>query len=59
MMVNPEHLIGQSEFADILGWDRRKVATYYGRGLLPEPVKTLSSGPLWTREQAEKYKREL
>lgn len=56
--VDPDELIGQTEFAEILGWDRRKVATYYYRGILPNPVKVLASGPIWLREQAENFKKQ-
>ena len=48
-------LVGTKEAAEILGWDRRKVATYQGRGLLPEPVARLATGPVWTRRQIEEY----
>lgn len=57
MKVESDDLIGQKEFAEILGWDRRRVSTYYWRGKLPEPIKKLASGPVWTRQQAEEYKR--
>lgn len=58
MKIESDDLIGQKEFAEILGWDRRKVAMYYHRGILPDPIKRLASGPVWTRDQAEKYKDE-
>jgi hypothetical protein len=47
--VTPE-LVGVSEAADILGWDRRRVATYVSRGAFPEPVAALASGRVWRRE---------
>jgi hypothetical protein len=52
-MVN---LVGVKEASEILGWDRRKVSTYHLRGVLPKPVVTLSSGPIWFRKQIEYYK---
>ena len=40
-------LVGVSEAGAILGWDRRKVSVYHGRGLLPAPVAELRAGPVW------------
>jgi hypothetical protein len=28
------------------------------RGKFPDPIQRLASGPIWTREQIESYKRE-
>lgn len=52
-------IVGSKEAADILGWDRRKVATYYSRHLLPRPIALLASGPIWGRHQIENYRDEL
>jgi predicted DNA-binding transcriptional regulator AlpA len=52
--VTPE-LVGVSEAAQILGWDRRRVATYVSRGAFPEPVATLASGRVWRREDVEAF----
>jgi len=52
--VTPE-LVGVSEAADILGWDRRRVATYVSRGAFPEPVAALASGRVWRREDVEAF----
>lgn len=51
-----EFLVGVKEAGEILGWDRRKVSTYHLRGVLPKPVVSLSSGPIWFRKQIENYK---
>ncbi len=51
-------IVGTAEVAEILGWDRRKVSVYYGRGLLPKPIQKLRSGPLWKRSDIEHYKEE-
>lgn len=51
-----EFLVGVKEVGEILGWDRRKVSTYHLRGVLPKPVVSLSSGPIWFRKQIENYK---
>lgn len=49
-------LVGVKEAAEILGWDKGKVSVYLARGILPEPIQRLASGPVWTREQIEAYK---
>ncbi len=48
-------LVGVSEAAAILGWDRRRVITYVGRGVFPEPVARLASGRVWRREDVEAF----
>jgi hypothetical protein len=55
--VVPE-LVGVSEAASLLGWDRRRVATYVGRGAFPEPIATLASGRVWRREDVEAFGRD-
>jgi hypothetical protein len=52
--VTPE-LVGVSEAAEILGWDRRRVATYVSRGAFPEPVAALASGRVWRRQDIESF----
>jgi hypothetical protein len=55
--VIPE-LVGVSEAAAILGWDRRRVATYVERGAFPEPIAALASGRVWRREDVEAFARD-
>ena len=43
-------LVGVAEAAALLGWDKRRIFTYLGRGSFPEPVATLASGRVWRRE---------
>ena len=52
--VTPQ-LVGVSEAARILGWDRRRVATYVSRGAFPEPIAALASGRIWLREDVEAF----
>jgi predicted DNA-binding transcriptional regulator AlpA len=54
--VLPE-LVGVSEAAEVLGWDRRRVFTYISRGSFPEPVAMLASGRVWRRADIESYAR--
>jgi hypothetical protein len=55
--VTPD-LVGVSEAASLLGWDRRRVATYVERGTFPEPVASLASGRVWRREDVEAFGRD-
>jgi hypothetical protein len=48
-------LAGVSEAAAILGWDKRRVATYVRRGSFPEPVAALAGGRVWRREDIEAF----
>ncbi len=41
-------LVGVAEAAEILGWDKRRVATYVKRGSFPQPVEELAGGRVWT-----------
>ncbi|HSD49311.1 MAG TPA: hypothetical protein VLE71_05705 [Actinomycetota bacterium] len=50
-------LVGVSEAAAILGWDRRRVITYVDRGSFPEPPEHLASGRVWRRDQIEAFAR--
>lgn len=51
-------LVGVTEAAAILGWDRRRVATYVRRGAFPEPVAALASGRVWRRDDVEAFGRD-
>jgi predicted DNA-binding transcriptional regulator AlpA len=45
------------EASEILGWDKRKVATYMSRGSFPTPIQKLASGSIWTKQQILDYKQ--
>lgn len=49
---------GLAEVAEVLGWERAKVATYHGRKRLPEPAFVLAAGPVWARADIERFARE-
>jgi hypothetical protein len=51
-------LVGVSEAAAILGWDRRRVATYIDRGAFPAPLASLASGRVWRRDDVEAFARD-
>lgn len=67
-------LVGLAEAAEMLEWDKRKLATYQDRAkkyrqelaegkrtslppdILPEPIRVLASGPIWTYKQIQDYR---
>lgn len=53
--LQPE-LVGVAEAAAILAWDKRRVATYVKRGSFPEPVASLASGRVWSRQAIEAFR---
>lgn len=66
--MTPQY-VGVSVAAEILGWDRRKVSVYAGRGLLPQPLTRrqveslglagLRPGTVWHREDIVGHAVEL
>jgi hypothetical protein len=54
---HPE-LVGVSEAAAILGWDRRRIVTYVDRGAFPAPLANLASGRVWRRDDVESFARD-
>ncbi len=50
-------LVGVAEAAEVLGWDKRRIFTYLGRGSFPEPVAALASGRVWRRHDIEAFAR--
>jgi SAM-dependent methyltransferase len=48
-------LVGVAEAAAILGWDKRRVATYIRRGSFPAPLASLASGRVWDRADIEAF----
>jgi predicted DNA-binding transcriptional regulator AlpA len=50
-------LVGVAEAAAILGWDKRRIFTYLGRGAFPEPLAILASGRVWRRDDVEAFAR--
>lgn len=54
--VVPE-LVGVAEAAALLGWDKRRIFTYLGRGSFPDPLAALASGRVWRRADIEAFAR--
>lgn len=48
--------VGVAEAAEIMGWTKQYVSEYRRRGLFPEPMQLLASGPIWFRQQILDYK---
>ena len=51
----PEHLMGQTEIAALLGVSKQRVQQLYRDGTLPEPCDKLAMGPVWYRADVEKW----
>ena len=51
------HLVGVAEAANILGWDKRRVATYVKRGSFPQPVESLAGGRVWMVDDIAEFGR--
>lgn len=48
-------LVGVTEAAAILGWDKRRVSTYVKRGSFPPPLESLAGGRIWAREDIQRF----
>lgn len=59
MQVELDDLLGFGEVCDLTGKTKGYIQTYIKRGKFPEPVKTLSCGPLWLKPDIDKWKEEL
>ncbi|HEX5948303.1 MAG TPA: hypothetical protein VFZ45_01930 [Actinomycetota bacterium] len=49
-------LVGVAEAASLMGWDKRRVATYVRRGAFPEPLAELAGGRVWAREDVMAFR---
>jgi hypothetical protein len=49
-------LVGVAEAAALMGWDKRRVATYVKRGAFPEPLAELAGGRVWAREDVMAFR---
>jgi hypothetical protein len=49
-------LVGVAEAAGLMGWDKRRVATYVKRGVFPEPLAELAGGRVWAREDVVAFR---
>ncbi|CAJ1001048.1 DNA-binding protein [Brevibacillus aydinogluensis] len=55
MQVELDDLLGFGEVCEMTGKSKGYIQEYIRRGQFPEPVKTLSCGPLWLREQIQTW----
>lgn len=51
-----KEIVGHYEAAEILGWKKQQVTVYMQRGKFPEPLQKLASGPIWFKEDIQKFK---
>ncbi len=54
----PDHLMGTSEVAALLGVSRQRVQQLSKTEQFPEPVARLAAGPIWEREDVERWAHE-
>jgi hypothetical protein len=52
-------LVGVAEAAEVLTWDKRRVATYVKRGSFPEPVAELAGGRVWRLDDVLAFAEEF
>ncbi len=50
-------LLGLAELAKYLGIPSRTLWSWRDRGSFPNPVAELKCGPVWTKDQVDKWKR--
>ncbi|MBG9772436.1 helix-turn-helix transcriptional regulator [Brevibacillus laterosporus] len=55
MLVNVDDLVGFGEVCDMTGKTKGYLQVYIKRGQFPEPIKTLSCGPIWLKEQIQEW----
>lgn len=48
-------LLGAAEVAELTGWKASSISAALTRGRLPEPYARLACGPIWTREQIDRW----
>lgn len=56
--MSPEDLASVREVAEILGVNRRTAARYIAHSTFPEPLGRVAAGPIWRREDVERWGRE-
>ncbi|PKM82290.1 MAG: hypothetical protein CVU88_03390 [Firmicutes bacterium HGW-Firmicutes-13] len=48
-------IVGTAEVAQMLSWSSKKVSVYRQRGKLPKPECILKMGPVWKKEDIERW----
>jgi hypothetical protein len=54
----PLDLVGTKEIGDMLGVSRQRAQQLAQRADFPEPQSRISTGPIWLREDIERWARE-
>lgn len=55
MQVELDDLLGFGEVCEMTGKSKGYIQEYIRRGQFPQPVKTLSCGPLWLRQDIQTW----
>ena len=50
-------LLGQAELTEYLGISGRTIWEWRTKGLFPSPVAELKCGPIWAKDQIDRWKR--
>lgn len=53
----PDHLVGVTEIAELLGVSRQRADQLTAAAGFPEPEATISAGRIWNREDIEAWAR--
>ncbi len=48
-------VVGTAEVGEMLGWSSKKVSVYRQRGKLPPPLSELKMGPVWNKDDIERW----
>lgn len=52
-LFNQLELMGVTDIAKALGWNKGKVTVYVQRGKIPPPIGLVGGRPVWTRKQLQ------
>lgn len=55
IVVRIEDLVGLAEIAELVGVGRNTVDQWRRRGILPDPLTTVSGNPVWARQDIEAW----
>jgi hypothetical protein len=57
-LVSPEDLASVAEIAAMFGVTKRSARKYAARPDFPEPLGRVSAGPIWRRDEVDRWGRE-
>lgn len=53
--LQPDHLLGTSEVAQVLGVSKQRIHALRKNKKFPLPIVTLASSPIWDRREVEAF----